>query len=145
MPRKSSRLTLESTQRRERIIKMRRARLTWDAIGKREGISGQMVGRIYQEALAEIPIHQIDEHRAEEMDLIDLATNRLMALAADTTVTPRTRIEAWNSICRWAEHKAKLLGLLAPQKVQVMSMDALDAEIAELKAIKRAEETLASD
>jgi len=55
-----------------------------------------------------------------------------MRIATDTTVTPRTRVEAWTSIRGFAERKAKLLGLDSPAKFEVISLDAIDAKIIEL-------------
>lgn len=137
----SSRLTPAGAERRARIVKMRNARMKWREIGEREGIHPSMAARIYREALAEIPAAAIDEHRAEELELIDTAINRLMAIALNAevydsgslVVTPRTKVEAWTSIRGWAERKAKLLGLDAPQRHDI-TLDAINAEIAILQA-----------
>lgn len=126
--------TIEDQERRAQVVAMRRARLSFAEIGRRLDISGQRAGQLYRLALAEVPAQQIEEHRAEELDLIDTAVNRLLALAADGSVSPRTRIEAWNSIRGWAERKAKLLGLDAPTKHEVVTLDAIDREIARLSA-----------
>lgn len=99
------------------------------------GVSGPQCHRIYQEALAKNPLTaiQVDEHRLEETELIDAASRSLLGIALDRTVSPRTRVEAWNSVRSWAERKAKLLGLDAPTQVQVTTIDALDAQIAALE------------
>lgn len=128
------RLTPEGAARRARIVQMRRAKLSWREIGDREGISSTMASRIYREALAEVPAHQIDEHRAEELEFYDLAVNRLLTIAMNTAESGRTRVEAWNSIRGWAERKAKLLGLDAPQRTEVITLTAIDAEIRKLEA-----------
>jgi hypothetical protein len=131
-PRK--RLTPASAARRVEVIKMRRARLTFAQIGDRLGISQQRAGQIYRAALSDIPAQQVDEHRAEELELIDLAVNRLMSIAADPETSPRTRVEAWSAIRGWSERKSKLLGLDSPSKHEVITLDAINAEIEKLAA-----------
>jgi hypothetical protein len=131
-PRK--RLTPASAARRVEVIKMRRARLTFAQIGDRLGISQQRAGQIYRAALSDIPAQQVDEHRAEELELIDTAVNRLMSIAADPETSPRTRVEAWSAIRGWSERKSKLLGLDSPSKHDVITLDAINAEIEKLAA-----------
>jgi hypothetical protein len=131
-PRK--RLTPASAARRVEVVKMRRARLTFAQIGDRLGITQQRAGQLYREALADVPAQQVDEHRAEQLELIDLAVNRLMSIAADPETSPRTRVEAWSAIRGWSERKAKLLGLDAPAKHEVCTLDAITAEIEKLTA-----------
>ena len=122
--------------REARIVAMRRARATWDAIGAAEGISPQRAGQVYRAALARNPltVTQIDEHRAEEVELIDRAVQYLLGIALDEQTSPRTRVEAWSAIRGWAERKAKLLGLDCPARVEVVTLDHLDAQIAALEA-----------
>jgi hypothetical protein len=110
--------------------------MTFAEIGKQLGITGQRAGQLYRQALAQIPRLAVDEHRVEELELVDLAIRRLMAIAVAVgeSTTPRTRVEAWTSIRGWAERKAKLIGLDAPSKHEVISLDAIDAEIAKLQA-----------
>jgi hypothetical protein len=131
-PRK--RLTPASAARRVEVIKMRRARLTFAQIGDRLGITQQRAGQLYRDALADVPAQQVDEHRAEELELIDLAVNRLMSIAADPETSPRTRVEAWSAIRGWSERKSKLLGLDSPSKHEVITLDAINAEIEKLAA-----------
>jgi hypothetical protein len=57
-----------------------------------------------------------------------------MCLSDNPQITPRTKVEAWNSLRGWAEHKAKLLGLFAPTKAEVVTISALDQQIAQLEA-----------
>ena len=128
------RLTPEGAARRARIIEMRRKRMTFAEIARQEGISDSMVHKLYRQALAEIPAYQIDEHRAEELELIDTAINRLLAIAEDGDVSPRTRVEAWSAIRGWAERKAKLLGLDAPLRTEIVTLTEIDAEIRRLEA-----------
>ena len=85
-------------------------------------------------ALAALPRHGIDELRAEETELIDHAVNSLIGIATDNTTSARTRVEAWSAIRGWAECKARLLGLDAPKTQAVLTLDAIDAQIAALEA-----------
>jgi len=128
------RLTPEQAERRARVVELRRSRLTFDAIGHQLGISSQRAGRIFSDALAALPRHGIDELRVEETELIDHAVNSLMTIATDNTTSARARVEAWAAIRRWAERKARLLGLDAPKTHAVLTLDAIDAQIAALEA-----------
>lgn len=120
----------ETAERTAQIIELRRQRVTWTEIAKAVGVNNAMCRRLYNRALAEIPAQNVDEHRAEELVLIDDATSNLMVIARDDKVSPRSRIEAWSTIRAWAERKAKLLGLDAP--TQVITIDKIDDEIAKL-------------
>lgn len=126
----------EKAAREARIVQMRRARATWDAIAKREGLAPSRCHQIYSEALTKNPLSaiQVDEHRLEETELIDLAIAQLMRIGLNAEVSHRTRVESWNALRGWAERKAKLLGLDAPTQVQVVTLDHLDAQIAALEA-----------
>ena len=121
----------ETVETAARIVELRRQRLTWPEIGKQVDLHPSRVRVLYNRALAEIPAQHVDEHRAEELTLIDDATANLMTIALDVKVSHRSRIEAWNSVRAWAERKAKLLGLDAP--TQVVTIDKVDAEIAALQ------------
>lgn len=135
MPRKQpTQRTIEGQQLRVQVVNMRRARLSYAEIGRRLDITGQYAGQLYRQALAEVPVQAVEEHRAEELELIDTAINRLLVIAASGDSSPRAKIEAWNSIRGWAERKAKLLGLDAPTKHEVVTLDAIDREIARLAA-----------
>lgn len=139
-----SRRTPEQAERLREIVRMPRARFTEDQIGQRLGISQPRVSQLYKQALAEIPAHDVEEHRAEEVGLIDDAIRSLMRIALEAG-HPRTSVEAWNAIRGWAERKARLLGLDAPTRraVEVITTDQIDAEIARLEAEIAARERLA--
>src|SRR3954465_2631121 len=111
------RRTPEAAARRARVVELRRAHWPWADIGVDLGITAQGAQQLYSAALAEAPVAQLEEHRAEELLLVDAATRALLTLAWDRDVPARTRIEAWSTIRAWAERKAKLLGLDASTKV----------------------------
>lgn len=129
-----SRMTEEGRLKRAQVVSLRRQRLTFDQIAEQLGISQQRASQLYRSALAEVPVADIEEHRAEELVLIDDAISNLMVIAKNVKAGPRAQIEAWNSIRGWAERKAKLLGLDAPERREVISIDQIDREIARLTA-----------
>lgn len=123
----------DNAERARRVVELRRKRMTYSDIGKELGISAAYVHRLYNRAMAEVPAQQVDEHRAEELILIDDAVADLLVIARggeDGNASYRSRIEAWSVIRSWAERKAKLLGLDAP--TQTVHIDKIDAEIANL-------------
>jgi hypothetical protein len=121
-----------AAERRARVVQLRRRRVTFAEIGRLEGISEQRAWKIYQDALHAIVAPAVHEHRAEELILVDDAIRDLLSIARDHGKSPRTSVEAWNSIRGWAEHKARIVGLNAPVKVEVS--DAIEAEISRLAA-----------
>jgi hypothetical protein len=123
---------ITAAERRARVVALRRQRLTFDRIGQTLGVTKERAWKIYQEALASIPAADVEEHRAEELTLIDDAISALMRIAR-TTESARTAVEAWNSIRGWAERKASLLGLDAPTRHEFLTIDQIDREIAKLK------------
>jgi hypothetical protein len=132
--RTTAQATMSAAERRAQVVQLKRTKLSFAEIGRRLGITGQRAGQLYREALAQVPRMAVEEHRVEELELYDTAIHQLMRIASsqDPTVTPRTKVEAWTAIRGFAERKAKLLGLDAPARHEVISLDAIDAEIAEL-------------
>ncbi len=120
---------VSAAERRAQVVALRRRRATFDQIGRTLGISRQRAHQLYSQALGEIPAPQLDEHRAEELILIDDAIRDLMKIARDSQTSPRTAVEAWTSIRGWAERKAKQLGLDAPTRFEHLTLDAIDAEL----------------
>ncbi|MGH3408116.1 MAG: sigma factor-like helix-turn-helix DNA-binding protein [Streptosporangiaceae bacterium] len=130
-----TRRTPEQAERLRQIVQMRRAHFGQDQIAAKLGISQQRVSQLYKQALTEVPAQDIEEHRAEELILIDDAIRNLLRIAMDLSTSPRTRVEAWNAIRGWSDRKARLLGLDAParSRVEVITEDVIDAEIRRLE------------
>jgi hypothetical protein len=84
---------------------------TFEDIGRVLGISRQRANALYRQALRDIPAADLNEHRNEELTLIDDACRGLLGIASNVNVTARTRVEAYAALARWAERKARLLGL----------------------------------
>lgn len=124
---------LSAAERRAEVVRLRRSRLRFDEIGQTLGVTKERAWKIYQEALAAIPAQDVEEHRAEELMLIDDAIRGLLPIARDRQHT-RTAVEAWSAIRGWAERKAKLLGLDAPDRHEIITIDAIDRELATLHA-----------
>ncbi len=130
----ASQPSLATAQRREQVVRLRQARMTFAAIGAQLGITGQHAGVLYREALAQVPRLAVEEHRVEELELVDLAIQRLMVIAVEKATPPKVRVDAWTAIRGWSERKAKLLGLDAPTRHEVITLDFIDAEIAKLES-----------
>lgn len=119
-----------------KVVQLRRAKTPWDQIGKHIDRTAARAHQIYQEALTHNPLTsiQVDEHRVEATEIADLAVQHLMLIATSSSVTARTRVEAWSAMRGWEERRAKLLGTDAPTRHEVVTLDALDAQIRELEA-----------
>lgn len=119
-----------------KVVQLRRARTPWDQIAKQIERTPARAHQIYQEALTANPLTaiQVDEHRVEETELIDLAVRQLMLTATKQGTTDRNRIDAWRVVIGASERKSKLLGLDAPTRHEVVTLDALDAQIQQLEA-----------
>lgn len=130
--RRTTQATITAAERRAKVVQLKRTKLSFAEIGRQLGITGQRAGQLYREALAQIPRMAVEEHRVEEQELYDTAIHQLMKIATSVTTTPKVKVEAWAAIRGYAERKAKLLGLDAPSKHEVISLDAIDREIAEL-------------
>lgn len=126
---------LTAAEKRAQVVAMRRERASFEEIGRALGVSKQRVHAIYKKALAEIPAGEVEEHRAEQLALIDAAIRDLLPLARDHS-RPRSAVESWNAIARYIELEARLLDLFPAVKsrVQVITEDMVQAEIERLSA-----------
>jgi hypothetical protein len=132
------RVSSQTAARRARAVELRDRRWTWAAIGEDLGVSLQRAHQLYREALDDVPVMHVDEHRRSELDLIDTACRELMDIAAAPYASSKDRIRAWATLRMWADRKARLLGLDAPQRI--LTMDQLDDEIERLTREMEAEE-----
>lgn len=119
------------------VVQYRSARMSFAAIGQRltPPVTGQRAHQIYEAALADHPSTaiQVDEHRLEALELADVAIRQLMSIGASAD-SLRTRVEAWSSVRAWEEHRAKITGVYAPTRREVLTIDVIDAQIAALEA-----------
>jgi hypothetical protein len=139
MPRPERMTPLDPEYKDERaaqIVMMRRAHVPVNEIGAQFGITGGAVSLIYKKALAEnsLTALAIDEHRAEQIDLIEAMIRELMCIAYDQRKSDRSRIDAILSVKSFIEEKAKLLGLYSPTRTEIVTLGALELEITKLEA-----------
>lgn len=128
------RLTKATLEREALVVEMRTRRMTFTAIAKELGISQTRATQIYQNALNRIPAQRVQEHRAEELMLIDSAIADLVSIIdeaklANTWQDRKNAIDAWGKIRDWSERKAKLLGLDAPIKSVSLTITQIDTEL----------------
>jgi hypothetical protein len=123
-------------ERTAQIVSMKRAHVPTDEISAQLGISTAHVNQIYRKALAEnsLTALAIDEHRAEQVDLIEAMIRELMCIAYDQRKSDRSRIDAILSVKSFIEEKAKLLGLYSPTRTEIVTLGALELEITQLEA-----------
>jgi hypothetical protein len=133
MPARSRGPTATDVERRIEVLRLRSQQFTFAEIGQQLGITGQRCGAIYRKVLAERVDLSVDEHRAEQADLIDEAVRELRAIANGPKAGLRYKIDSWLAIVRFLERKAKLYGLDEPTKTEVLTITGLDAEIAKLE------------
>lgn len=125
---------IEASKRRAQVVEWKTQGLTLQQIGDKLGCTKQRVGEILREALNEVPAQKVHEYRALALEQNDLAIRKLLEIAEDESVSPRTRVEAWTSIRGFWERSDKLVGAYAPtrREVRVISEDTIDAEIERL-------------
>lgn len=127
---------IETAALKARIVELRTASYKWREIAEAVDRSIPYCHNLYFQALAEVPADQVVQARQEECQLVESAVHNLLKMATDDSVTARTRVEAWNSIRGWSEHRAKMVGLNAPVKSQVLhiSESQVDEELKRLEA-----------
>lgn len=114
---------IDAAERRAQVIALRRQRYTFDDIGRALGISRQRAHQLYLDVLRSIPAPDLEAHRAEELELIDDACRGLLKITADAGADVRDRVAAWDVLCKWADRKARLLGLDAPPRIRIEVLD----------------------
>lgn len=126
---------ITAAERRAEVVRLRRSRASFAEIGQALGVSRQRAHKLYVQELAKIPATQVEEHRAEELALIDDAISDLLLLARDHR-RPRSAIDAWNAIARHVELEARLPDLFpaAKSRVQVITEENVQREIDRLSA-----------
>lgn len=145
--------TADSAQRDAQACAMRARNHTYQEISDALGYGDRANAyRAVQQALAAIPAEAVEELRRLHMARLDyLATQALAVLERDhLTISQGGKIvtddegrpilddgptlAALDRLLRIQERQAKLMGLDAPSRHEVMTLDSLDARIAELTA-----------
>jgi predicted DNA-binding protein (UPF0251 family) len=112
-------------------LKLRSLGYTYQRIADHMGCSKQTAHARVQRALAAIPAEAVDEFRRLEMERLDLVLNVAMdkAMSAD-----KGALFAVDRVIAIMDRRAKLMGLDAPQKHEVLTLDTVTAEIQRLEA-----------
>jgi hypothetical protein len=129
----TTRLTPEAMHKRARVVALRARRWSFSEIGSELGLTGQRCGQLYREALAEIPMHDVDELRADSIELSNRMVKNLLVIAENENASERCRIDASAVIRSWEEHKAKTCGTYVPTKTEITTISALDQQIQQLE------------
>lgn len=142
MPRRTD--ALLKAQRIATVMAMRDSRAPYEEIAAKLKLSPSRCCQLYKEGLTNHPLSaiKVDEHRMEDLRLIDKAIADLMGIALQPPPgvegvkwpAARDRVEAWNAVRGYLERKAKMLGTDAPTQMQVSTIDAIDQEIIKLQA-----------
>lgn len=120
-----------TAERRKAAVELRMQGLRWHEIADRLGYADRAaaytdVRRALEKAVADLSF-PLEAHRQLELDRLDAMQNALWPKILDGD--PR----AVDSALRLMDRRAKLLGLDAPQRVEVLTLDAIDAAIADLE------------
>jgi hypothetical protein len=128
-----ARVIPEAMHKRAKVVELRTRKMSFAEIGAEMGLTSQRCGQLYRQALADIPTHNVDEHRTEALEFADRMIAKLLGITGDAKAGIRSRIDAISIIRSWEEHKAKLVGSYAPLRTEVMTISSIDAEIAKLE------------
>jgi Homeodomain-like domain len=139
-------------QREARAVQLRTAGATYQQIGDRLGCSESRAWRIVQRALDRMVREPADQLRQLELARLDqlwieatkvLHRSHITVSNGRVALDPRTGqpleddgpvLQAIDRLLKIMERRARLLGLDAPTRVNVITEDMLDAEIARLEA-----------
>lgn len=135
---------IETAERRARVIELRRQGLTFAEIGHKCGFSTQRAHEVYLEALKAIPAREVDQYRAEALDLIHAAIEDLLPIARNH-IQPRTSVEAWGQLRAWVERLAKTIGFDASMKVEAIVTDAAQEDPELTRLLNEARERSAAE
>lgn len=109
-------------------LKLRSRGYTYQQIADHMACSKPTAYARVQRALAAIPAEAAEEYRRLENDRLDT----LQAIAMHEVVTKKS-MQAIDRVLHIMDRRAKLLGLDAPTKTEVITLDAIDAEIRRLE------------
>lgn len=145
--------TLESAERDREACRLRSRGVTYQAISDQLSYGGEAnARRAVQACLAAIQSEGAEELRKLQLDQLDYLTTQALNVleSAHYTVTQAGRVatdvdgrpivdhtpvlQAIDRLLRIQERRAKLAGLDAPIRTEMITLDAIDAEIAALTA-----------
>lgn len=147
-----NRRTIEQIERDARAVELRRRHLNYRQIARELDLSTSTAYEAVQRGLADTVAETNDEVRRQELErLDDLARASLRVLSKTHLVVSQGKVAkhpetgevlvddapvlaAIDRLLKIQERRAKLLGLDAPAKVEVLTLDAIDSEIRKLSA-----------
>lgn len=132
MPNWDARTAYDRAQRRREALQYRLTGASYQEIADQMGSDRKAVSRWVREELANIPKLEADELRQQEVERLDLLTKAVWqhAMAGDPT--------AIDKALKIIDRRAKLLGLDAPQQVEMSTGD-VDLDSTVTKLLKVAE------
>jgi predicted DNA-binding protein (UPF0251 family) len=112
-------------------LRLRSLGWTFQRIADHVGVTKATAYNRVQRALAAIPAEAVDEFRRLEMERLDIILNVAMdkALSGD-----KGALFAVDRVISIMDRRAKLMGLDAPTKHEVLTLDTVTAEIRRLEA-----------
>jgi predicted DNA-binding protein (UPF0251 family) len=123
--------TAEQAHTDTEALRLRSLGWTYQQIADTMGCSKQAASDRCKRALAAIPSDAVDEHRKIEGERLDF----LMKVAMDKVMSgDKGALFAIDRVLAIQERKARLYGLDAPIKQEVLTLDAVTAEIRRLEA-----------
>lgn len=112
-------------------LKLRSLGWTYQRIADHVGVTKATAYNRVQRALSAIPAEAVDEFRRLEMERLDT----ILAIAMDKALSnDKGALFAIDRVLAIQERRAKLMGLDAPVKTQVITLDYIEAEIMRLEA-----------
>jgi hypothetical protein len=121
---------LRQAERRAEVLRLRLAGLEFADIAARldPPVSKQRAHQLYRAALAEVVREPASEIITAEVLRLDLLWRALLPAVV------RGSARHTEVAVRVAERRARMLGLDAPTRTEVLTIDAIDAEIRQLEA-----------
>ena len=136
MPRVNSRggfvKTAESAQKDTEALRLRSSGMTYSRIAEALGISKSHAYYRVQNALAAIPAEAVDEYRRLENERLDQLLEVAMAKALDPEAKGGA-LFAIDRVLAIQDRRTKLLGLDAPIRHEVITLDYIQSEIIRLQ------------
>jgi hypothetical protein len=121
---------VRAQERRAQVLRLRLAGVPFDQIGQQldPPVTRQRAHQLYRDALAQIVREPAEEVVKADLERLDMLWRALIARAlAGSARHAEVGI-------RVLERRAKMLGLDAPTRTEVLTLDAIDAEIRQLEA-----------
>lgn len=138
--------TLAAAERDAAACRLRARGMTFQQIADQLGYADRSTAhRAVKNAIAAVPVHDVDELRQLQGDTLDAIRMQLWAIirnagAADAAAPgarrggPAVVLQAVDRLLRVEERAARLYGLDAPTDHRIITVEAVESEIARLEA-----------